>query len=188
MDKQTAKFVARVLENLPEMDGGVMQSWIENPKCMKKVLKEAFDHWPQEIESDKYMVNLDANPLIPRGWEVESHVKGGQIKFDQNMVDLYLPDEQNIGSCLEGNKLRERLEGKNPYNANLLDFYLAHPELIPESWKDKIVFFWGTIYYDTAIALCVRCLNWDGFQWNWHFRWLDGNWVANYPSAIMKKE
>lgn len=42
MEKQTAKFGARVLENLPDMDSDLMQNWIENPKGMQKVLKEAF--------------------------------------------------------------------------------------------------------------------------------------------------
>lgn len=35
---QTAKFLAKVAENMPEMSGNVMQGWIQNPKALKKVL------------------------------------------------------------------------------------------------------------------------------------------------------
>ncbi len=41
-DRQTAKFLAVVGENMPELSGDVMQGWIQNPKGVQKVLKEAF--------------------------------------------------------------------------------------------------------------------------------------------------
>lgn len=36
--KQTAKFISRLCENLPEMDDDIMQCWIENPKGLKRFL------------------------------------------------------------------------------------------------------------------------------------------------------
>ncbi len=36
--KQTAKFLAMVAQNMPEMSSDVMQGWIQNPKALKKVL------------------------------------------------------------------------------------------------------------------------------------------------------
>ena len=42
IDKQTTKLIARIAENLPaDMSGDVMQGWIDNPKGLQKVLKEA---------------------------------------------------------------------------------------------------------------------------------------------------
>jgi hypothetical protein len=42
MDKQTGKFIASVVESLPkELDENLMQGWIENPKGLQKVLREA---------------------------------------------------------------------------------------------------------------------------------------------------
>ncbi len=38
MSTQTAKLVARIAENLPDMSGPQMQGWIENPKRLKQVL------------------------------------------------------------------------------------------------------------------------------------------------------
>jgi hypothetical protein len=37
-DRQTAKLIARVAENIPEMDGNVMQGWIDNPRALQKFL------------------------------------------------------------------------------------------------------------------------------------------------------
>lgn len=40
-DKQTAKFLGVVGENMPEMSGTEMQGWIENPKGLQNVLRDA---------------------------------------------------------------------------------------------------------------------------------------------------
>lgn len=37
-DRQTAKFIAVVAENMPELSGDVMQGWIQNPKAVQKLL------------------------------------------------------------------------------------------------------------------------------------------------------
>jgi len=42
MDKQTAKLIARISENLPsDMDENVMQGWVDNPKGLQQVLRGA---------------------------------------------------------------------------------------------------------------------------------------------------
>ena len=139
-----------------------------------------------EIKQMEHLVDLESAPFIPEDWKVESHTKGGKVQFNPNMVDLYLSDEQKKGS-IQCNDLRKKLETKNPYNANLLDFYLAHPELIPESWKGKYVFFWGTIYRNAGGFLYVRYLYWDGDRWDWYYCWLDNDWGSDCPSAVLGK-
>ncbi len=41
-DRQTAKFLAVVGENMPELSGDVMQRWIQNPRAVQKALSNAF--------------------------------------------------------------------------------------------------------------------------------------------------
>lgn len=41
-DRQTAKFLAVIGENMPELSGDMMQGWIEDPKAVQKVLKDVF--------------------------------------------------------------------------------------------------------------------------------------------------
>jgi len=128
----------------------------------------------------KHLIDLDAAPFTPKGWEVEEHQNGGQFEWDVTKVNLY----QQNGKVIQGYKLREELQTKNPFNANLLDFLLAHPNLIPKGWKGNYVYFWGTIYRGRGDNLCVRSLFWGGGQWRWNWLYLEGVWDGVSPAAV----
>lgn len=132
----------------------------------------------------KFDIDLDADPFVPDGWKVEEHRKGGVFKWDASKVALYLSEPQKQRKVIEGNKLRSTLTDQKPYNANVLDYLLAHPHLIPEEWKGKYVFFWGTVYRNSCGGLCVRCLFWIGDGWRWFSRWLDDGWFDGNPAAV----
>ncbi len=110
------------------------------------------------LEIVKHLIDMDAGPYVPDGWKVESHKKGGQLEWDSRKVQLYLSKEQQGEKYIEGNKLRKELETQPVYNANMLDYLLAHTDLIPEEWKGKYIFFWGTIFRGAGGDLCVRDL------------------------------
>jgi hypothetical protein len=96
----------------------------------------------------------------------------------------YLSKEQKKGSIIVVRDLRKELNGKLILNANVLDYLLAHPELIPEEWKGKYIFFWGTIYRDSGGDLSVRYLYWSGSEWNWDYNWLDDDFNSDNPAAL----
>jgi len=177
-----------------KLDGDAIQDLITDPLGTgKKGTEWLANNANVQLIVANYTVDLDADPFILKGWSLAKnpdgtlcHKKGGKIPFNPNMVDLYLSDEQKNGS-IQGKNLRKKLEVKNPYNANMLDFYLAHPELIPESWKGKYVFFFGTVYRDAVGGLYVRYLSWLGGRWNWGFHWLGIDWNSNDPSAVPGK-
>ncbi|MBI5421279.1 MAG: hypothetical protein HZA35_03130 [Parcubacteria group bacterium] len=125
-----------------------------------------------EIKPIEHFVDFNADPMIPDGWSVVEHKRGGLMKWDPSKVKLHLSENQQGSGHIEGNELRKELESQSIYNANLLDFYLAHPELIPEEWKGKVVCFWGTIYRNSGGRSCVRFLSSDGGQWHWSYGWL----------------
>jgi len=137
-----------------------------------------------EIVTPEHVVDLDADPFIPDGWTVEEHQKGGQFQWNAANVALHLDKCQKNGKVINGNKLRKELAKKSVFNANVLDYLLAHPHLIPEEWKGKFVFFWGTVYRGRSGGLYVRCLTWDGGRWYWSFLWLDGGWNGNDPALV----
>ena len=137
-----------------------------------------------EIRIIEHCIDCDAAPFLPDGWKVEEHQKGGIIKFDASKVDLYLSKKQKNGT-IEGNKLREELKGKKVLNANVLDYLLKNPHLIPKRWKDKSIFFWGTIYRNSLGDLYVRYLCWSGGQWDWSFGWLGNGFGGNDPAALL---
>lgn len=136
-----------------------------------------------EIKGIEHVIDGDAAPMIPNGWSVEEHQKGGVMKFDSSKTELYLSKKQKSGT-IGGHKLREELKGKKVLNANVLDYLLANPKAIPEEWKGKAVFFWGTIYCDSGGNLYVRFLYWDGRQWRWGSHWLDSGFYGR-PALLL---
>ncbi|NNM83805.1 hypothetical protein HKL94_01115 [Candidatus Parcubacteria bacterium] len=132
----------------------------------------------------EHVIDCDADPFVPEGWMVEEHQKGGQWKFDLKEVELFLSSGQKGRKYIEGNKLRKELAKKPVFNANVLDYLLANPHLIPEEWKGKYdVFFWGTVYRHRDGDLRVRYLYWDDGRWFWSFSWLGNGFFGDDPAA-----
>lgn len=140
-----------------------------------------------EITPKKHLIDTDATPFVPPGMSVEKHIGHGLWQWNPDIIGLFLSKEQEKNYQV-GTKLREVIEvlkGKIVLNANILDYLLAHPSLIPEEWKGKAVFFWGTIYRGAYDDLYVRYLFWRGSEWRWCFRWLDDCFfVVDDPAAL----
>lgn len=132
----------------------------------------------------EHLIDFDAAPFLPDGWKVEEHQKGGAFKWNAAKVKLHLSKNQQGGKIIQGNKLRDELKTQTVFNANVLDYLLANPHLIPEEWKGKYVFFWGTVYSHSSGSLCVRCLYWRDGGWRWSFRWLCRGWYGRRPAAL----
>src|SRR3989344_1801838 len=152
----------------------------------------AFLRGNSELKVIQHVIDCHADPTIPyKGWTVQEHLKQGQMKLElrpdgelylnAKKVVLHLSEAQQDGKVVEGHKLHtELLENEDEdtiLNANVLDYLLAHPELIPESWKKDAegrtlyVFFHGTTFRDSDGYLCVRSLSFFGGQWSWSFDW-----------------
>lgn len=132
----------------------------------------------------KHIINLDADPRTPyEGWSVEEHKKGGQFEWNSEKVKLFLSESQKTGS-IEGHKLRKELADQPVFNANILDYLLDNPRLIPEEWKEKMVFFWGTIYRDSDGNLFVRYLVWRGGSWEQSYSWLVNAFDTDDPAVV----
>jgi hypothetical protein len=131
-----------------------------------------------------HIIDCDADPYIPNNWKVEEHQKGGMWQWDVNKISLYLSKFQRKKKSISGNELRKELQGKPVLNANVLDYLLKHPELIPEEWENQYIFFWGTIYRDSDGNFYVRCLRWYGVRWDWYCHWLDVDWNFANPAVL----
>src|SRR3989344_6007829 len=136
------------------------------------------------------IIDCDADPFVPDGWKVEEHKKGGQIDFDPAQVLFHLSTGQMGDKSIKGNELRKELADEPVLNANVLDYLLAHSDLIPEEWKTDTkgntcyIFFWGTIYRYSDGRLCVRYLFWNDGRWDWGRSWLDDYWFSLDPAAL----
>lgn len=126
-------------------------------------------------------IKLPKAPKIPyEGWKVHYH--DGKTSFDPANLSLHLEPEQKE-SILNGNVLFERMKGEG-LNSNVMDYLYEHQELIPEEWKDKYVYFWGTVFADADGDLCVRCFYWRGGVCGRVCDWLGGDWVFRHPAAV----
>lgn len=137
-----------------------------------------------DIKPVEHLIDCDADPFCPDGWKVEEHKKSGKVKWTKELIELYLSAGQQNGKCIQGHELRKELASKPVLNACVLDYLLAHLELIPEEWKGKYVFFWGTIYRYSADRLFVRVLYWRGGRWHWIYFWLGCDWHDDGPAAL----
>ena len=139
--------------------------------------------------TEHVIVDCDVKPFTPDGWKLEEHKKGGQLKLDLSKVRLHLSPNQTNGKVIQGNNLRKELANEPVLNANVLDYLLAHPELIPEDWKrdekgnTRYIFFWGTIYRSSDGSLFVRYLYFKDGSWDWSDSWLGYGWRDDNPSA-----
>jgi hypothetical protein len=137
-----------------------------------------------EIKPIEHIINLDADPFTPSGWRVEEHQKGGYLRWDPTQVRLHISKDQKNDKYVVGNALRTELNGKSVLNANVLDYLLANPHLIPEEWEGRAVFFWGTIYRHSNRNLYVRYLCWHGDWWGWDSRWLKNDFYDYNPAVV----
>jgi hypothetical protein len=139
-----------------------------------------------------YFIDCNMTPIVPSNCvvlpeeeQLPNRIKG-LYKLDMTKVKLRLVKGQPYRS-LEGHKLRKLLEKEAVLPANVLDFLLKKENwhLIPEEWKDKSVYFWGTIYRDTQDnALIIREIGWNGDEWNWGMVDLDESLLYNEPTAV----
>jgi hypothetical protein len=143
------------------------------------------------IKPVECLIDCDAPVYVPKNWkllpesgQLQNRVRG-QVKFDPTKVNLHLVNDQENG-VIYGDELRNQLARESVYTAHVLD-YLLKPEnqhLIPEEWKGKSVFFWGTIYLSTDGYPSVRYLYWDGGRWCWLHRCLVDGWDSHGFAAV----
>lgn len=144
------------------------------------------------ISTVQHIIDCDADPFVPSGWTVESHKKGGQFAFNPAKIRFHLSSNQQGGKYTRGNELRKELANEPVLNANVLDYLLKNPHLIPDEWKKdasgntRYIFFWGTIYRRSSSGdLCVRCLYFRDGRWRWRCSWLGRVWYGFGPAAVL---
>ena len=116
------------------------------------------------------------------------HRKGGRFKWNEANVGLFQSKYQSASSIPE--EVRKEWVEKSVFNANLLDYLLKFPDLIPSKWKDEYgyVLFPGTIYIDHNGFENVRCLDLrEGVfsPWTWLCRDVVIDWLDDGPAPYL---
>jgi len=136
-----------------------------------------------DIVAVKHIIDCDADPLVPEGFTLKEHRKGGQIVWDPTKFQLYLSEGQKNDKFIAGKDLDRELAGVSGIlNANVLDYFLAHQEIIPPECEGVVTYFWATKYLSGGDSY-VRCLYRDGRRWCSRFNWLVHDWNDDSPAA-----
>lgn len=135
-----------------------------------------------------HLVDCDADPFVPKDLLVEEHRRGGRIDLAATKMTLFFPRGQKKDVVSEDD-LRKEMANQPVLNANVLDYLLANPDLIPHEWEkeDRAVFFWGTIYRNQSGYRYVRYLHRNAGRWDCCYAWANGGWISSYPAAIIGK-
>lgn len=137
----------------------------------------------------EYVIDCDAPPFVPSGMTLEVHQKASLLKWDPAKIELWYTEEQKSGKAIDGEEVLARLSGKVALNANVLDYLLARPFLIPEEWKGKTVFFWGTLYLSSdGQDHSVRYLYFQKGVWYSGTTWVGGVRSDMCPAAVLASE
>ncbi|MFA6604300.1 MAG: hypothetical protein WCT10_05735 [Patescibacteria group bacterium] len=127
-----------------------------------------------------HIVDCGTDPFTPEGWEVEEHRRSGLIDLAKVKIDL-VPVKDQKRYAIYGDEIRKEMAYKPVLNANVLDYLLAHPEIIPKEWKS--VCFWGTIYRSGTVRF-VRVLSNDGcLRPHWCAEDLHRDWKGHLSPA-----
>ena len=123
------------------------------------------------------IVDCNVEPSVPEGLglKLKNHEKGGIVVWDPRNFRLYASKMRADKKPIRGHDVKKQLEdlkGMKKVNACMLDFFLANPVVIPETWKGKygnyrFIYFWGTEYLNAKGSICIRCMFFGpGNRWN----------------------
>lgn len=128
----------------------------------------------ERISLANYIVDLDKRPNIPSGWQLLSeNYKNGKWKFDHDEIELLkLVNPKNRHKYVGDNVEEWLKKGAIPFNANLIDFFMEHKELIPGPWEleEEIVFI-GTMYRHNKGFCCYRSMKYVNDDWYSSCHW-----------------
>ncbi|KKU77373.1 MAG: hypothetical protein UY03_C0016G0010 [Parcubacteria group bacterium GW2011_GWA2_47_64] len=159
----------------------------------------------EKPEPLRMKANLNADPSLPfdgakfEGNKGEKHLRQGEVELEyrsdedelyvnrRNLVP-FLSDKQLDGKTVKGFKLHPEAEANSPTNATLADVLYAHQEFIPKKYRDRVWFFWATIFSGADGNLFVRSLYWGGERWSRGYVWLGDDWYERDPSASLAKQ
>ncbi|HUQ30182.1 MAG TPA: hypothetical protein VM103_01540 [Candidatus Paceibacterota bacterium] len=142
----------------------------ERPLLFKEV--RAVIEGNATVTITRHVVGCNASEPQLRGYTIASHSRlRRDWEFRKYEMKLWQPDEKLHQQCLRA-AFRE-IDQKYLLNASILEYLLAHPEVMPEDTENKIkkdgpILFLGTVYENTEGDQLVRALTsyWDGLGEN----------------------
>lgn len=135
---------------------------------------------------------FDPAKFIGKGWTIEEQDERSLALTQVTLADITLQTtlKESDNGRVQGEEKLRRLKAESliRLDAGIFQALWENKSLIPESWKIKnAVYFDGTVLRNPNGYRYVLYLYWDGDRWRWHCNWLDNDWGAGYPSAVLAK-
>ena len=197
LDKQTAKLIGRIAENLPKMDGNTIQGWVDNPKALQKFLgglcTPEDTYLKEEIHLDTIIrVDRSASLVYPVWMKEVMHPElevVGPTEYDlAKQVELYVHDKQKNGRWMKGTKLYEHLKETDSLRICLglhdaLEIQKKGIKVFQKLFGDKAVFCWKSVVRYRGGGLGVTYVYNDGQKVVVGWSWLGRLWNDDYPAV-----
>jgi hypothetical protein len=124
------------------------------------------------VEVERIAIDLEVEPITPDGLSIVYHNKLTTAQnislyasgFCTSDIQLYLtPDQENNEFVAGGVMSRYVKNEKRIYlNAVWCNFFSNNTDLIPDTWINKTVCFWGTQFRDDSDLVYIFTLKWNG--------------------------
>lgn len=167
-----------------KLNGEKGPEWV---KALKRFLRRE-NPWETQILSLDRNRLFDPAGFLGKDWSIEEEDERSlalqEIDLSQVQLVIMLTKRESVVKGEE--KLRRLKEaGYVRLDAKIFQELWENQEFIPEDWKEKVVYFDGTVFQSPVGGRCVLDLYWSGSCWNWNYNWLENDWNANKPSAVL---
>ena len=132
--------------------------------------------------------------LWSRGSSIEEQDERALVITEVDLSKIRLETTLKPGETpVIGEERLKRLKkaGHIRLDAKVFQTLWENQSLIPEKWKEKTngnttyIFFDGTVLRDPDGDRYALCLYWYDGEWYWYYDWLDVDFGASYPSAVL---
>jgi hypothetical protein len=182
------------------VNASTLQKVIDSPKDSGREFTAFLKNGGRVIVGEPKVIPIDRTSafdpvaFIGNGWSIveedERSLKLSEVDLTKVNFETMLKDHE---SSVVGEEKLKRLKdaGHIRLDAKVFETLWENQHLIPASWKEPTngnttyVFFDGTILRDSDGLRCVLCLCWHGGRWYWSCYWLDNEWSALDPSAVL---
>lgn len=128
--------------------------------------------------------------FIGKGWSI--------VEQDERSLAITELDPAKISLVSMLNECEMRVQGEEKLrrlkasghirlDAKVFLAFWENKDRIPESWKGKYVYFDGTVLQSPDGRRCILYLYWSGVEWSWCYCWLEDDWNAVNPSAVLAR-
>ena len=201
LDRQTAKLIARVSENLPNMEKDVMQSWINDPKRLQAFLSGLNTTTATKpTTSGLYTIKVDrsvkprySEDLVKKFIYPDIQCKGPfefEYDLEKDVVLWFYHDQDKI--VVSGEVILKQLKDKNGLVNHLgLKDAMAIQEkgiaFFRKFFGGNSVFFWKSIIRDVDSDVSVPYLfeNHEEVVLGW--KKISANWDSQDPALMFSK-